>query len=82
MTDSDIDLSGCTYENDSAASVARREHARTGQRTNPYAAYPEQEDYEERAVRDGVVVASRHIYRWGSSYSSSAWKPVTLSDRA
>lgn len=73
-------LDGCTFENDSFASIARREAARaraagkTPQRVSPYLLRPERESYEERAVRDGVVVAVRMVHRWAGTTSVERWR--------
>ena len=67
--ESEIDLTGCTFEDDSNASIARR----TKNPKSPYLVYSERENFEERAIREGTVVAIRRVYRWGSAYSFSPW---------
>ncbi len=65
-----FDLTGCTYENDSAASRADRHHGRT----SPYLRLPERESYQERAIRDGKVIAVREVTRWGGLVNADDWR--------
>jgi len=64
-----LDRLGVTYENDSAASMAR-----AGGSRNPYRARPERESYEERAMKDGKVIARRDVYRWADNWSVGPWR--------
>ena len=64
-----IDLTGCTYKNDSAASRA------SGQ-TSPYLRLPDRESYREWAMRDGKAVAVRDVHRWGGTVSADDWRAV------
>ena len=77
-----IDLTGCTFEDDSALSRAERAQARdraagkTCAPPSPYSILPDREQYEQRAVRDGTVVATRRVSRWGDRVSASDWLPA------
>jgi len=64
-----LDRLGVTYEDDSAASMAR-----FGGSRNPYQMRPEFESYEERAVKDGRVIARRDVYRWNGCWSVGPWR--------
>jgi hypothetical protein len=67
-----IDVTGCTFEDDSARSRAGRRFA-SGVRTNLYEAYPDREEFECRAFRAGVVVARRTGFYWGMYSQFTEW---------
>jgi hypothetical protein len=70
------DLTGCTYENDSAASLACKRLAQTGEQTSLHLALPERESYREWAMRDGKAIAVRSVHRWGGTLSVDSWRAV------